>query len=121
MKTIINLKANNAYEKAVLTYLEENASKVLVEKINSGKKTLGQCFDYIKKQAQEQAVNGCAVIEDKEVFGWAIHFFEEDDVTIEPVHKPSNPTTVKESQPINKTQKPVETKHEEQLSLFSLL
>lgn len=38
----LNLQAGNAYETAVLKYLEENASDALVEKINSGKKTLEQ-------------------------------------------------------------------------------
>lgn len=76
----IQLTANNAYETAVLKYLEENASDALVEKINSGNKTLEQCFAYIREQARNEAQSGCAMIEDKVVYGWAIHFFEEDSI-----------------------------------------
>lgn len=119
MKTIINLEANNAYEKAVLTYLQENASETLIEKINAGSKTLEQCFGYIREQAQKQQTNGCAMIEDKVVYGWAIHFFEEDDIKCESHPKASKPTSAPKQ--TAKSIKPADNKGEEQLSLFSLL
>jgi hypothetical protein len=74
----LNLKADTPNQKVVLAYLEENASDSLVERINAGKNTLQECWGYIANQARKRAVNSCACIEDKEVFGWAIHFFEED-------------------------------------------
>lgn len=40
-------------------------------------KNLIDMWDYIKKQAKEKAVNGCAVIEDEEVYGLAVHYFDE--------------------------------------------
>lgn len=76
----LNLQAENAYETAVLKYLEENASDALVAKINSGQKTLQSCFDYIRGEAKKQAKGGCAMISDAVVFGWAIHYFEEDSI-----------------------------------------
>lgn len=75
-----NLKAHNKYEQIVLAYIEQNASDVLVEKINKGTKDLRQCMSFCKSLAKQQAVGGCAVIEDKEVYGWAMHFFEEDSI-----------------------------------------
>lgn len=78
MERIKSLKAITDNQKVVLAYLEENASDSLVERINEGKNTLQDCWSYITGQAKKRAVNSCACIEDKEVFGWAIHFFEED-------------------------------------------
>lgn len=76
----LNLAADGNNQKIVLAYLEENASDSLVDRINSGKKTMKDCWSYITSQARKMAVNNCACIEDKEVFGWAVHFFEEDDI-----------------------------------------
>lgn len=76
----IKLKAENKNETIVLAYLEENASPSLVERINSGNKTLAQCWNYIVNEARKEAKNGCACIEDNTVYGWAIHFFEEDSI-----------------------------------------
>lgn len=75
-----NLTAEGAAQKRILDYINENASETLTEKINSGKKTMAGCFDYIKNEAKKQAVKGSACIEDQEVYGWAIHFFEEDSI-----------------------------------------
>ena len=77
----INLTANNANEQRVLDYLEANASDVLAEKINTGKKTLKGIFEYASGEAQQTSVNGCACIDDQTVFGWAIHYFEEEAIT----------------------------------------
>lgn len=76
----INLTANNANEQRVLDYLEANASDMLAEKINGGNKTLNGFFAYARCEAQKLAVNGCACVEDQTVFGWAIHYFEEDEI-----------------------------------------
>lgn len=74
------LIAEGAAQKKILDYINENASENLTEKINSGKKTMEGCFDYIKNEAKKQAVKGCACIEDQEVYGWAMHYFEEDAI-----------------------------------------
>jgi len=83
----INLKAKTNNEEIILAYLNENASPMLVERINAGNKTLAQCWNYIMAEARKQATNGCACIEDKVVYGWATHFFEEDDIDGEKYNK----------------------------------
>lgn len=97
----INLTANNANEQRVLDYLEANASDVLAEKINGGKKTLNGFFAYARGEAQKLAVNGCACVEDQTVFGWAIHYFEEDEI--------KEPTAAKEPAKVIKATKAAET------------
>lgn len=77
---MIKLKPHNNYEKIVLDYLNTNASLALVERINAGDKTLTQCWNYIISEASKLATNRCACVEDSTVYGWAIHFFEEDEI-----------------------------------------
>jgi hypothetical protein len=41
-------------------------------------KVVAGCCSYITAEAKKQAVKGCSVIEDAEVFGWAMHYIDED-------------------------------------------
>lgn len=90
----LNLQTSNKQEEIIKDYLQNNVSEVLAEKINNGvkiikdnkilinKKTLSGFMKYACKEARELAEKGtnCACIEDKVVFGWAIHYFEEDTI-----------------------------------------
>ena len=88
----LNLETKNKQEEIIKNYLEENASEVLAEKINNGvkiikdnktlinKKNLESFMKYAANEARKSAVNNCAIIEDEIVFGWAIHYFEEDEI-----------------------------------------
>lgn len=82
----IKLEAVDATQKIILAYLNDNASDELTEKINNGNKTLPQCMVYIYGEAKKQAEKGYACIKDDVVFGWAIHFFEEDEIKGEDVY-----------------------------------
>ena len=41
-------------------------------------KAIEGCCAYITAEAEKKEVKGCAVIADDEVFGWAIHYFDEN-------------------------------------------
>lgn len=120
MKKIqINLTANTPEEKCILTYLEENASEILVEKINSGKKTLQGFFKYASTQARKQAASGAnfACVEAKTVFEWAIHYFEEDSIEEEQQTTTSaKPTRTPKQKPVK--QAPPTAPVQLQLSFF---
>ncbi len=111
----LNLKAENANEQRVLDYLEENASEVLAEKINDGNKTLKGFFGFARGEAQKLAVNGCACVEDRTVFGWAVHYFEEEEI--------KEPTAAKEPAKVIKATEavkmPVKAKKEEKPTVQS--
>ena len=121
----LGLKAENNAQEVVLKYLEANVSEVLAEKIQSGNKTLGQCWTYIVKQAQKQKQGNCACIPDMEVFGWAVHFFEEDEITEEESAKPIAKAEVKEVKKVEKPVKKKEAPKEEllpgQMTIFDLM
>lgn len=90
----LNLQTSNKQEEIIKDYLQNNVSEVLADKINNGvkiikdnktlinKKTLSGFMKYACEEARKQAEKGtnCACIEDKVVFGWAIHYFEEDSI-----------------------------------------
>lgn len=49
------------------------------EKLNNPNKSIDKMFDYVRSKAKEKAVNECATIIDVEVFGWAVHYYDEED------------------------------------------
>lgn len=113
----LNLQAKGENQKLVLAYLEENASDVLAERINSGSKTMQDCWDFICKCAKEQAKNNCACIRDEVVFGWAIHFFEEDSIEPEKAVEEVKVEKVEVSKPAPKKSE----LENQQISLFDLM
>ena len=90
----LQLEAKTPEEERIKAYLNENASETLREKIENGtvyekdghtltnRKTLSDFMEYACAEARKQAKKGAhsACIEDRVVFGWAIHYFEEDSV-----------------------------------------
>ena len=90
----LNLDAKTNEERKVKAYLEANASEILTEKINNGvriqkdgktllnKKTLAGFMRYACDEAKKQAEKGAysACIDDDVVYGWAVHYFEEDSI-----------------------------------------
>ncbi len=91
---VLNLKANDEQQEILKQYLQENVSEILADKINNGikiekdgkqlisKKDLDGFFDYACNTAQKQAEKGkhSACVKDNIVFGWAMHYFEEDSI-----------------------------------------
>ena len=90
----LDLEAKTKEQELVKAYLEDNASEVLAEKINNGvriekdgktlinKKTLDGFMKYASGEARKLASKGAnsACVEDKVVYGWAVHYFEEDSI-----------------------------------------
>ena len=90
----LNLQATTKEEQKVKAYLEANASEVLAEKINGGvkiqkdgktlinKKTLAGFMKFACDEAKKQAEKGAssACIDDDTVYGWSVHYFEEDSI-----------------------------------------
>ncbi len=92
--TNLNLTASGKPQELILAYLQENASDVLAEKINNGtpiekddkqlinKKTLNTFMQFAESEAKKLAEKSAhsACVEDSVVFGWAVHYFEEDSI-----------------------------------------
>ena len=90
----LNLTPQNKQEELILNYLQNNASETLADKINNGtpfekdgnpllnKKTLSGFMKYACDEARKLAEKGAnsACIDDATVYGWAIHYFEEESI-----------------------------------------
>ena len=90
----LNLTAKGTEQELIKKYLEENASETLAEKINNGvriekdgktlinKKSLDGFMKYASGEARKQAEKGAsaACVRSDVVFGWAIHYFEEESI-----------------------------------------
>lgn len=90
----LNLEAEGTEQQAVLSYLQENVSETLADKINNGiyvekdskrllnKKDLNGFMRFAcneaKKLAEKNAQSACVM--DSVVYGWAVHYFEEDSI-----------------------------------------
>ena len=90
----LQLTATTTEEKVLKEYLEQTVSEVLADKINNGvpvekdgkklvsRKTLAGFMKYATDEARKQAAKGAtsACLHSDIVFGWAIHYFEEDSI-----------------------------------------
>lgn len=90
----LNLETKNKAQEILKEYLENNASEILANKINNGvkiqkdgktllnKKDLNGFMKFASDEARKQTESGAsfACIESDVVFGWAIHYFEEDKI-----------------------------------------
>lgn len=137
----LNLKTESKEHEILLAYLEDNASEALAEKIINGvavskngtrlimKKDLTGFMRYANDEARKVAAKGAnyACIEDKTVFGWMMHYFEEDSIEGSYYNLDGTPYTppkkeVKKTAPATPQSNPKpQPKQETELTLFDML
>ena len=139
----LNFKANGKPQELILNYLQQNASQTLAEKINNGtpftkdgktltnKKTLDGFMKYATDEARKLAEKGAnsACVEDDVVFGWAVHYFEEESIVgtlynedgteYKPATKTATKTTTKATTPT--TYIPPKPQPKPQMSIFEMM
>ena len=136
--TTLNLTPQNKQEELILNYLQNNASETLADKINNGtafekdgkpllnKKTLADFMKYACDEARKLAEKGAnsTFIDDQTVYGWAIHYFEEESIegTLYTIDGEEYKTTVKRVESNAVKAKPEPKKQENvQFSFFDNL
>lgn len=97
-----NKKADGAAER-IRAYFEANASDDLKRRVAAEGKTAAGALAYAKEQARKLAVGGCACVDDETVYGWAMHYFED-----EPAEKPA----ASAKKPAETAEEPAETAEE---------
>lgn len=137
----LNLQTQSKEQEILLAYLEQNASAALAEKINNGipankngtqlvmKKDLTGFMKYATEEARKAAPKGAtsACVEDKTVFSWLMHYFEEDSIEGRYFHPDGTPYTppkkeTKKSAPAKpKENTKPQPKQEAELTLFDML
>ncbi len=73
------MKLSNAFKETIKNYLDQRAAEdelfaVTYQKEN---KNLDECCNYVVQCAKE---GGCEGYDPSEVFGWAVHYYDEDDI-----------------------------------------
>lgn len=119
---------NNSQQDKIKAYLDKRAQEDSLFAVTYAKenKNIKDCCSYITSQAKKQAINGCAMIEDDVVYGWAVHYYDEDDIKVEKtsnmrvsVNNSAPKAEVKKEAPKAKL-KPKKKEDVGQLSLFDL-
>ena len=134
----LNLKTSNQAEELIKEYLQNNVSETLADKINNGvkiqkedktlinKKDIKGFLLYANDEARKLAEKGArfACIEDKTVFGWAIHYFEENSIEGTLYNEDGSeykPVTKPKSTPKVEVKEKPKVKNNNQASFFDML
>lgn len=69
------------FKHIIKAHLDKMAEQdaAFAERYKAEGKTLDKCINYITSQARKQAKGGGAYVEDAVVYGWAVHYYQEDD------------------------------------------
>lgn len=100
------------------------------ENLDKENKSLEEMFSYILNHARQKATGGCACLSDEEVYGLAVHYYDEDDLKVD--LDPNIKADVVTEEPTVKIEKVSSKKsknrkknrnepNDEQLSLFDML
>ena len=129
-------------EQAIQAYLDNRAKTdtLFAETYKKANKSIKGCCKYIYSKARELAKGGNAVgVDDATVYGWAVHYYDEDNIKVEDVkervevvataivQEPVVQEPVKEEKPVKQKPARKKTKKElqkifdsRQLSLFDM-
>lgn len=120
------------FENIIQSYIENRAKddSLFAETCKKANKSIKGCCKYIYAQAKNMAKGGKVVgIDDDTVFGWAVHYYDEDSIEIDEVDdelvEVSAPSEDTLKSTIHQERRPKRVKKEKinnmQLSLFSEL
>ena len=75
-------KEMNAVKQAIKSYLDNRAKTDELFAVAYAKphKNIDECFNYILGEAKKQG--NAVYLQDDVVFGWAVHYYDEDDIKI---------------------------------------
>ena len=119
------------FEDTIKNYLDGRAKEdsLFAETYKKENKSIEECCKYIMQQAQKmynKRVNGGIAIDRKTVYGWAVHYYDEDDIKLEDELgrvEVAAPTTIQnpisKEKPVQKKTERKKTKHERQKMLES--
>lgn len=118
---------NSNFESTIKSYLDKRSEEdsLFAKAYAKAGKTIKECCNYIVSQAKKMQQNGCAVIADDIVFGWAVHYYDEDNVEVDiedieqvEIRASELPAPVVSQQNVKLTRKKRQDNNKLQLSLF---
>lgn len=81
------MATKNSAKEIVKAYLDRRAAEdpQFAQSYAKTNKNLDECWQYILGEAKKRAVGGACCISDDEVFGLAVHYYDEDNIKVTPV------------------------------------
>lgn len=72
------------FEQTIKAYLDKRAKEdaLFANTYKKEGKSIKECCKYIMQKARKEAKNGCAAIPDDVVYGWAVHYYDEDGIKV---------------------------------------
>lgn len=72
----------SSFKEIIKQHLESMAvaDNSFAERYADKSKNIDACVNYIKEQARKQAISGMAAVEDDIVYGWAAHYYQEQNL-----------------------------------------
>lgn len=80
------MEVSNGFKAVIKAYLDDRASndRLFAATYAKPNKSLDECCNYILQEVQKSGQNGFA---DEEIFGMAVHYYDEDDIKdVKPVN-----------------------------------
>ena len=79
------LRNYKEFKDLIKAHLEKMAKQdfAFAERYKDEKKSLDKCVQYIMAEAKKKAKGGCAAIEDAIVYGWAVHYYQEENIKVD--------------------------------------
>lgn len=125
----------DALETAIKAYLDKRAAEdqLFAASYAKEKKSIKECCTYIRGEAKKLSSGNVAVVDDATVYGWAVHYYDEDNIKVDgttpaKVATPKSKTNggdtprtgIKKSEDKNQKE-PEKPKVGDQLSLFDFI
>lgn len=75
------MKATDNFKRTIQDYLEERAKtdELFAKSYAKPNKSIDKCITYILNEVQQSGCNG---FEDNEIFGMAVHYYDEDNLDV---------------------------------------
>ena len=76
--------AFTSFEVAIKTYLDSVAEKdeLFAKSYKNPKKSIKECCTYLMNEAKKAAKNGSIACKDEEIYGLAMHYYDEEDIEV---------------------------------------
>jgi hypothetical protein len=73
------MKPSKEFQETIKNHLDKRAAEdnLFAETLKKENKSIEECCNYVMKCAQD---GGCAGYSDDEVYRWAVHYYDEDDI-----------------------------------------
>lgn len=111
------------FKQIIKAHLDKMAQQdfAFAERYKDEKKSLDECIKYIFSQAEKKKSGNCAAIEDSVVYGWAVHYYQEEKIEIKKtnVKKVVTPSKKAEVKTIKALVKDKDTNQCVQLDMFA--